>query len=744
MIRLSKKFRKQLVVIILSLLVTSVFLAHSRGTVQWTFMKQMENILYDLRVVLTASHEADERIVIVDIDEKSLGEIGRWPWGRDKLAHLVTRLFDDYYVALVGFDIYFREADDSSGIRILQQLGQTEFADIPEYQTRLADLSRRLDFDQLFIESMQHGPVVLGYTFFTEDEVNVGIRGGELPPAALTAADFHGRNVHAPTASGYGVNLTSIQAAAVASGHTSRGLDEDGIVRRVPMLMEFEGNYYESLALAIARYMLVVDQIEPVYTDDSDLAEIAGLKLDQHFIPVDINLQALVPYRGRRYSYDYVSAVDVMQGRLPREALQNRIVLVGTSAKGLSDLRQTPIDSEFPGVEIHANLISGIFDQIIRHRPAELWWIEYIQLLLLGLLLAFVLPNLGPLGSVVITVIALIATTSLNFYFWQYANMVTPLATSLSLIIVLFILNMLYGFFAEWRGKQQLTSLFGQYIPPELVDEMSADPSTYIQGADTREMSVLFTDIRGFTTISEGLNAAELSELMSLYLTPMTKIIHENRGTIDKYMGDAIMAFWGAPLKDPDHARHALQAGLAMLERLKGIQDVFTDKGWPELHIGVGINTGVMSVGDMGSEFRMAYTVLGDAVNLGSRLEGLTKTYGVEIIVGEATRHVVTDYVYRELDLVKVKGKDLPVAIFEPVAMPDEMSEAEQEEIDQFHSCLNLYRQQAWEAAETGLLQLQQHYPERLLYRIYLERIALYRNDPPGLDWDGVYTHKTK
>ncbi|MEX2353163.1 MAG: adenylate/guanylate cyclase domain-containing protein, partial [Gammaproteobacteria bacterium] len=282
------------------------------------------------------------------------------------------------------------------------------------------------------------------------------------------------------------------------------------------------------------------------------------------------------------------------------------------------------------------------------------------------------------------------------------------------------------------------------YVPPELVDEMSEDPQAYIHGADSREMSVLFSDIRGFTTLSENLSADDLSELMNLYLTPMTRIIHENRGTIDKYMGDAIMAFWGAPLHDPDHARHAIRSGLAMLERLKGIQDVFQDRGWPEIHIGVGINTGVMSVGDMGSEFRMAYTVLGDAVNLGSRLEGLTKTYGVEIIVGEDTRKAVEDYVYRELDLVRVKGKDKPVAIYEPVALPEEMSEEELEEIGMFDQCLQQFRAQDWGAAESGLKVLQKRNPDSLLYSIYLERITLYKQDPPGADWDGVYTHKTK
>jgi adenylate cyclase len=749
MFRLLKKYRKQLVIMLVSLLITSAFLSYSRGHLQWTVMKQLENTLYDLRIRLTASRQVDDRVVIVDIDEKSLAEVGRYPWSRDKFTTLVDQLFEYYFVSLIGFDVYFREADESSGIKVLEQLAREDLADIPEYQSRLDQLSRRLDFDQMFVDSMMKGPVVLGYTFFTEDEAYADIRGGELPAPAITREVFQGKNIHAPHASGYGVNLAMIQAGAVASGHTSRGLDEDGIVRRVPMLMEYEGDYYESLSLAIARFMLVADQIEPVYSlpeeaENQELNEIVGLRLADHLIPVDVNLQALVPYRGPSPSYRYFSAVDVMERRIPIEDLQSTIVLVGTSAKGLSDLRQTPIDPEFPGVEIHANLISGIFDQVIKQRPVEFWWIEYVELLLLGIFLSLLLPQLSPVGSIIVTMSVLLAAGYLNFYFWQYVDMVVPLASSLSLIVTLSLINILYGFIVEWRGKRQLSNLFGQYVPPELVDEMNEDPESYIKGAQTREMSVLFSDIRGFTSISEGLSASDLSELMNMYLTPMTTIIHSNRGTIDKYIGDAIMAFWGAPLNDPEHARNAIKGGLAMLERLKGVQEIFHDRGWPEIKIGVGINSGAMSVGDMGSEFRMAYTVLGDTVNLASRLEGLTKNYGVEIIVGEATKESVDDFAFREVDLVRVKGKDQPVAIFEPIAPFDEISEDEEKEMAVFHECLQYFRHQEWGTAETILQQLKLEFPQRILYPLYLERIAAYRVDPPGKEWDGVFTHKTK
>ncbi|NNE38179.1 MAG: adenylate/guanylate cyclase domain-containing protein, partial [Gammaproteobacteria bacterium] len=536
---------------------------------------------------------------------------------------------------------------------------------------------------------------------------------------------------------------------AIATGHTSRGLDADGIVRKVPMLMEFEGKYFEALSLAIARYMLIADEIEPIYstTDnaaDSVISEIESLKIGDHIMPVDVNLQVLIPYRGKGQNYRYISAVDIMQQRIPVEDLAGKIVLVGTSAKGLSDLRPTPVNPEFPGVEIHANLLSGIFDQNLKHSPVELWWIEYLQLMIIGVLLSLLLPHLSPVISILTTIVVLISTTSLNMYFWQNLNLQLPLASILSLTLLLFLMNIIYGFVIERRGKRQLSSLFGQYLPPELVSEMSEDPESYIQGAQTREMSVLFSDIRSFTTISESLSASELSELMNLYLTPMTTIIHGTRGTIDKYIGDAVMAFWGAPLKDEDHARHAIKGGLAMLERLKGVQEIFLERGWPEIKIGIGINSGAMSVGDMGSEFRMAYTVLGDAVNLASRLEGLTKTYGVEIIVGEATKAAVPEYVYRELDLVRVKGKDQPVGIFEPIALYDEISPEEDEELLRYHECLKFFRQQEWDTAESILKELNSKYMERLLYTLYLDRITSYRVESPGDDWDGVFTHKTK
>jgi adenylate cyclase len=309
---------------------------------------------------------------------------------------------------------------------------------------------------------------------------------------------------------------------------------------------------------------------------------------------------------------------------------------------------------------------------------------------------------------------------------------------------LLFTFNMAYGFFVEARGKRQITGLFGQYVPPELVDEMAKDPEQFSMEGESREMTVLFTDVRGFTTISEGLEPKALSLLMNEFLTPLTEVIYRHRGTIDKYIGDCIMAFWGAPLADPLHARNAVVAALEMQRTLKSLQPHFKAQNWPEIHIGVGLNTGRMSVGNMGSRIRLAYTVMGDAVNLAARLESITKEYGTDIIVGENTKDAVSDIVFREIDRVRVKGKDQAVTIFEPVGIEGEVAQTRLEELASFHGALQVYRSQDWDSAEKAFIDVQKIESERKLCQTFLQRIAVLRENPPETDWDGAFTFETK
>jgi adenylate cyclase len=462
-------------------------------------------------------------------------------------------------------------------------------------------------------------------------------------------------------------------------------------------------------------------------------------------IPVDDRASALVPYRGKQGSFKYLSAADVIQGKADPATLKGKIVLVGTTAPGLFDLRSTPVASVYPGVEIHANLIAGMLDQSIKQKPPYVLGAEIVLLLITGVAMTFLLPLLTPVKQGLATVIVLVGAVALNLWVFHAGNLVLPLATGLLLILVLFTFSMAYGFFVEARGKRQITGLFGQYVPPELVDEMARNPEHFSMEPESREMTVLFSDVRGFTTISEGLDPKELSSLMNEFLTPLTEVIYGHRGTIDKYMGDAIMAFWGAPLPAADHARQGILAALQMHRKLAELQPQFRSRNWPEIRIGVGLNTGRMSVGNMGSKIRLAYTVMGDAVNLASRLEGITKEYGAAIIVGESTRDLAThDFVFRELDRVRVKGKLEPVAIYEPLGVAGEVDRRTLDELKLFNQAVKLYRAQDWDMAELQLINLLKLSPDSRLYQLYLDRVTHYRDHPPGRDWDGAFTFEHK
>ncbi len=741
--------KKHLVRIGLGLLVVAIFVIHATGSYRLPFIERLELITYDARLRLVMPGGTDDRIVIVDIDEKSLAAEGRWPWRRDKVAVLVDRLFDHYKVGIVGFDVVFAERDESSGLDVLRELAQGELKDDARYQSALKRIEPQLEFDRVLARTLRNRPVVLGYYFSNvTGSDGSGRTSGLLPPPVLPAGTFKGRNMDFTKWVGHGANLPELQEAAASGGHFNPWPDEDGITRRVPMLAEYEGGYYESLSLAVVRLGLGSPKVDPGFAEESlwtrNYPGLEWLQVGGIHIPIDRNVTALVPYRGRQGSFHYVSATDVLGSRVPADLLANKIVLVGTTAPGLFDLRATPVDRVYPGVEIHASLIAGMLDGTLKQRPPYVLGAEVVLLLLSGVVMAIVLPLVNPLRATLITALVLAAVFATNVLVWTEGNLVLPLASGMLMIALLFALNMSYGFFVESRAKRQITGLFGQYVPPELVDEMSQNPEAFNMEGDSREMSVLFTDVRGFTTISEGLEPKQLSQLMNEFLTPLTRVIYRHRGTIDKYMGDCIMAFWGAPMDDRAHARNAVHAGLEMHNVLARLAPEFKARGWPEIHIGIGINSGRMSVGNMGSEVRVAYTVMGDAVNLASRLEGATKQFGVGMIVGEGTRVQAPEFVYRELDRVRVKGKDAPVTIYEPLGLQGAVSKDLLDELKLWAQALRLYRSQDWDMAELQLLNLLKAYPSRTLYQTFLDRIRLFRTDPPQKGWDGAFRFETK
>ena len=734
---------------LLGLVLLASLLMYSLGGFQLRLLEHLEAISYDARLRLTAPGGVNPDIVIVNIDEKSLAAEGRWPWPRNKLAQLVQQLNNHYHAAVIGFDIVFAEPDNSSGIGVLRALAHGPLRDDAPFRTQFSRLTPSLEYDDLFATQLKAAPSVLGYYFTTAKETSKANVSGKLPPPSFAARRFAGRHITFVSANGYGANLAKFQDSAQAAGYFSFIPEFDGILRRVPMLIEYHGAYYASLALQVADVYLGKLPITPGFpTANSSGADgytaMEWLQLGQHTIPVDRHVSALVPYRGSAGSFRYVSALDVLKQHTPTDALFGKIVLVGTTAPGLLDLRSTPVGTEYPGVEVQANLVAGILDGSIKQEPAYVTGAAIVLLSVIGLLLIFGLPALSPLWTLLATLVAALAAVTINLAAWQYGNLVLPLAPLLLLIVVIFVLDMSYGFFVETRSKRQISGRFGQYVPPDLVRAMVKHPDRFTMQGESRDMTVMFADVCDFTRASEGLDPTQLSAMINAYLTAMTHIIHKHHGTIDKYMGDAIMAFWGAPLSDPQHPRQALLAATEMQQAIAALEPDFVSRGWPVLRAGIGLNSGSMNVGNMGSAFRVAYTVMGDTVNIASRLEGLTRQYGVDIIVGEDTRRQLPDWVFRELDRVRVKGRDGPLVIYEPIDLCSAITPQRIDEITRFERVLRCYRQQHWHPAVRELDELLRQHPRQKLYSLYRERIDFFVQYPPGTQWDGVFTFQTK
>jgi adenylate cyclase len=728
----------------LGLCILAILLGHTLHAYDFPLVTRLEAIIYDSKVRLTMPQTVDPRIVIVDIDERSLAEQGRWPWGRDKLAALTDKLLGQHGAAVLGFDVVFAEADESSGLASLERLSSGPLRDNAAFQGTLQRLRPQLDNDARFAEAIMGRKVILGYPF--SNAAN-SVRTGSLPAPVLQPDDFKAKPRAYPFSS-YGGNLERFQSVASGGGHFNPVNDLDGVTRRVPMLVEYAGAYYEALSLAVTRAYLNTPRLAPGYPPGSNVAEWLELRnADQSVrlqVPVDEFLTALVPYRGYARSFPYVSATEVLKDQVAAGTFKDKIVLVGATVPALFDLRATPVDGAYPGVEVHANLVSGMLDGTLKHQPGYVLAIDVLTLVAVGIILVFVMPRLSPLLATAVAALLALAVCALNLMLWSSLNLLAPLANVLILIAALFVLNMSWGYFVESRSKRQFAELFGQYVPPELVDEMARNPESYSMEGRRAELTVLFSDVRGFTTISEGLQPEALATLMNEYLGAMTAVVQRHRGTLDKYIGDAIMAFWGAPVDDPQHARNALLTAIEMQEALTELNKVLAAKGWPSLAIGVGVNTGQMTVGDMGSKVRKSYTVMGDAVNLGSRLEGITKEYGVGIIVGAETQEALKqEFVFRELDRVRVKGKGEAIAIYEPLGRAGELPQARVEELGRWRHFLCLYRAQNWDQAEQILMELQRMAP-CYLYDKYAEAIASHRNAPPGENWDGVTVFKTK
>lgn len=703
------------------------------------FIGRLDDLGYDLQLrtkILTEATTPTTPIAIIDIDDVSLKTEGRWPWSRDKIAHLVDML-KKQGAAVIAFDVFFSEKEQNIAQTVITKL-QNEGKTAPDFSEKLTENMQLFDYDSTLAKSLENVTAVLAIGFLPREQFS-----NELPPPLLTLEKSEMDQLSIFHAKGYIGNIPLLQQAAKHAGFINAYADNDGILRHVPLVYGYKNGLYPSLALQAVLSFLGLD-IKIITPRYANTIELEGIKIGSQVITTDAQGQVLIPFIGKSYTFPYYSASDVLNDKLPPDELLGKILFVGTSATGLGDLKATAIQNAFPGVEVQATIAHGLLVNNFSYRPAWTLGANFVLTIILGLIAAFSFPNLGPrtLGLIIIFVPS--ALLFLNNWIWASTGLILSFLIPVLLVLAIAIVNMVYGYLFETRKREHLKEMFGQYVPAKHIDEMLRSKGDYALRGESRDMSVLFADIRNFTTISENMQAAELVGMLNTLFTPLTESIFKHRGTIDKYIGDLIMAFWGAPLRDKYHARHALQAALEMQFHLKEMKKMIAEKNWPEINIGIGINSGPMSVGDMGSKYRRNYTVIGDNVNLGSRVEGLSKFYGVDIVVTEFTQHDQPKFVFRKLDRVRVKGKERGIEIYELICQQADASPELMEELNTYHAALDNYFQKNWDAANDLFKQLNAQFPDKKIYSIYLHRIAEFKTNPPPSDWDGIYIHTAK
>lgn len=567
------------------------------------------------------------------------------------------------------------------------------------------------------------------------------------------------------------LNVPALAQGTKHTGFFNAFPDGDGTMRITNLLVRYGNTYIPSLALkSIMLYKnlgalvtLDVDPINPtakgvksLALTDPETAEVVET------LPVDTQGRLMINYAGPTYKFPHISVSELfndkdtakiktlVNGRTEEvevnksEWLKDKIFLFGATAKGIYDLRVTPFEENFPGPEIHTNIMDNLLRKDFLTKPANEAPYMLASMGVAGIALSALITYVGAVVGLLITVLALFGVTLYDKYYVFGNGMVVTIVLPLTLIGALYIVLTFYKYLTEERKKKELKGTFAKYVSPQVVNEILKDPDNVQLGGKKVRMSVMFSDVRGFTTISEKLEPTKLGDILNLYLTPMTRLVFEHKGTLDKYMGDAIMAFWGAPIHFPDHAVHACKCALHMMKQLDSLNQKFAQEGLPAIDIGIGINTGDMSVGNMGSDIVRSYTVMGDSVNLGSRLEGINKEYGTHIIISEFTYQDVKDhFVCREVDWVRVKGKNEPVKIYELISENNDDAKLKQLLTD-FNQGFNYYHEKKWDEAIAHFSKSLEINPEDYASKLYIKRCTNFKQNPPPDVWDGVYEMKTK
>lgn len=699
---------------------------------------RLENVAYDMqmrtKLITQRNVPFKTSVVIADIDDKSIKKEGHWPWSRIKLAALTDHLRKAGAV-VIAYDMIFPEQEDNIATLVADDLTKNKLMS-PQVQSVFQQIIPSFDSDTIFAKSLAQGDSLAGIVLLPTPQVEGSI------PAPLLKLTPEENQLNFITSKGV-IGPNPVLANYLKNyGFVNSFQDEDGVIRKIPLLIRFQGGLYPSLALEAVRiYLLTNIKLDTAFY--GKMKRLEGIEMGNILIPTDAESRIIIPFRGPSFTFPYYSATDILKNKIPDDAFTGKIVFVGST--GLGDLRATAIQSVFPGTEINATIADGILKNDFPVKPTWAPGAEVIITVIIGIICVFIFPFFGPLSSTICILLIPPALIFLNSWFSEKTGLILSVFMPIILIIFIALMNMSYGYLFETRQRIRLKGIFGQYVPETHIDEMLKSSGNYGLLGEDREMTVLFADIRSFTTLSEHMSATNVKEMLNEFFTAMTKIIFNYHGTIDKYIGDLIMAFWGAPLKDTQHTENAINATLDMQKEVIRIRPILKEHHWPELNIGIGLNSGIMSVGDMGSQFRRNYTVLGDAVNLASRVESLTKYYDAKIIVTENTRKGQDKFVFRLLDRVRVKGKEIGVELYEVICRKAELTDVLEKELTLHHEAMQGYFNVDWQKAHELFSQLLKQYPDKSrLYTMYLGRIEHYMQTPPPADWGGIYEHKEK
>ncbi len=703
----------------------------------------------------------DRLVTIIDIDERSLQQIGQWPWSRKTIARLVTALHD-LGAGVIVFDVVFPEADrlnPESVANILTGLDAAARAKILKMKSN----------DEILGETIARNNVVLGQAGYWNQLPNkVGKPFRRTIAVRKTSRDAPSPGTFLNAVPTLIRNLPVLEKGAKGAGMFSLNASFDGIIRKVPLISKHNGALYPALAIEAMRVGFGVSTLV-IYVGKNGLEAIGVAprsRVKPKGLKIPTNARGDVrPYFAPNEKALYVSAADVLNGRVDKSRIAGKIALIGTSAVGLLDIRASPIDAVLPGVEIHAQIIENaiaidrakgavVAANLFLSRPSYMRGAELLLIALSGVMMIVLAPMLGATRSLAVFSVLMAAVGSASWYLFSYQRILLDATFTVVSTFLLYATLTYLNFSREETAKKQTRDAFSKYLSPDMVKVVAENPERLKLGGQKRDMTLLFCDVRGFTTISEQYDAEGLTTLINKLLTPLTNVILARRGTVDKYMGDCIMAFWNAPLDDGEHARHGCLSALAMLAEMQPLNDRLKSENEAQgrkhltLKVGIGLNSGECVVGNMGSDQRFDYSVLGDTVNLASRLEGQSKTYGVRIVIGEGTFRRAPKLACIELDLIKVKGKTKAVRIFS--LLGDEKLAARPEfqtfsaKVDEM---LRSYRGQDWAAAREACVQaraLGRSYDIEGFFDLYDARIADYALNSPGVDWDGAFVATTK